>query len=135
MGTKRLQIQEIPGWGTYLRGQWEARFTGHLSAEEKEEIYLDSFLWHVCSYQKIVCLEKQEAIQAFQDQKKEKCTFFYQFVDDACLINHAASLTMEDLPYDRLHMDFGDLYVMDWEQKWTFVMTHESSCGPYFIRL
>ena len=32
------------------------------------------------------------------------------------------------------HMDYSDLYVMDWEENWTFVMTHETDCGPYFIQ-
>lgn len=26
------------------------------------------------------------------------------------------------------------MYVMDWEENWTFVMTHETDCGPYFIQ-
>ncbi|MEI2404948.1 hypothetical protein [Niallia taxi] len=23
---------------------------------------------------------------------------------------------------------------MDWNNKWTFIMTHETECGPYFIQ-
>ncbi|MEI2466740.1 hypothetical protein AB9M62_14375 [Bacillales bacterium AN1005] len=26
------------------------------------------------------------------------------------------------------------MYVMDWNNKWTFIMTHETECGPYFIQ-
>ncbi|MGD6780261.1 DUF4275 family protein [Sutcliffiella horikoshii] len=43
------------------------------------------------------------------------------------------SLLVQDLPYDLIHMYYGDIYVMDWDRKWTFIMTHERDCGPYFI--
>ncbi|MGX9291307.1 DUF4275 family protein [Bacillus sp. A015] len=37
-------------------------------------------------------------------------------------------------PYKDGDMDYSDMYVMDWEENWTFVMTHETDCGPYFIQ-
>ncbi|MGZ4160416.1 MAG: DUF4275 family protein [Neobacillus sp.] len=27
-----------------------------------------------------------------------------------------------------------DIYIMDWNIKWTFIMTHEPDFGPYFIQ-
>ncbi|MGD6816384.1 DUF4275 family protein [Metabacillus sp. 113a] len=86
-------------------------------------------MWHLCSWERIHSLKNRDAAQAFHGQKKKKCTIFYQFVDEAFLIDHAGSLTADQLPYDRRHMDYGDLYVMDWELRWTFVMTHEEKCG------
>ncbi|GKV70342.1 ATP synthase F1 subunit delta [Sporosarcina sp. NCCP-2716] len=127
-------MKEIPKWGTYLRGIWRDAFAGHLSAEEQKEIYLDSFLWHLCSYQQVSCLEKDEAIRAFHEQLKKKCTIFYQLTNEAFLIQNAAELTMKELPYEELSWDYGDLYVMDWESKWTFMITHEhDELGPYFM--
>ncbi|MCG7333791.1 DUF4275 family protein [Sporosarcina sp. ACRSM] len=130
---KELQVLAIPKWGGYLRKSWENIFTDHLSTEQKEEIYLDSFLWHLCSWEAVNCTIKGEAIELFNQQKKDKCTIFYQYIDEAYLVENAKSLGIQDLPYDRLHMFYGDIYVMDWELKWTFMMTHEEECGPYFI--
>lgn len=136
MKNKKLKILEIPKWGKYLRQKWCESFASHLTNVEKQEIYLDSFLWHLCSWEKTNCLEKEEAIKAFENHPKKKCTIFYQFVDEAYLVENAENLTMKDLPYIENHMNYGDIYVMDWDCKWTFMMTHEMSngLGPYFIK-
>lgn len=134
MKSKHTKFHEIPKWGRYLRGQWEASFADHLSNDEKEEIYLKSFLWHLCSWGKVECYEKIDALKMFEEQPKTKCTIFYEFTDEAYLVENAKTLSIMDLPYDRLHWYYGDIYVMDWHGKWTFMMTHESECGPYFIK-
>lgn len=36
----KVQVREIPGWGPYLRQQWEDSFAELLSNKEKEEIHL-----------------------------------------------------------------------------------------------
>ncbi len=134
MTKSKIKFLEIPKWGGFLRGQWEINFAGHLSQEEKDKIYLDNFLWHLCSWVKVDCYKEQDAIEMFKKQEKNKCTIFYQFTDEAYLVENAANLTVRDLPYDENHMYYGDIYVMDWRGKWTFIMTHESHCGPYFIK-
>jgi len=50
------------------------------------------------------------------------------------LIENAKLLTIEELPYDPNHMYYSDMYFMDWDSYWNFMMTHESGLGPYFIR-
>ncbi|WP_226671600.1 DUF4275 family protein [Metabacillus litoralis] len=134
MRYKELKVIELPKWGSYLRSLWSERFTSHLSVEERKTIYLDDgFLWHVCSWEKVKCLKKLDAIEVFNEQSKVKCTIFYQYIDEAYLLQNARTLTLEELPYDQTHMYYGDIYIMDWDKKWSFVMTHESECGPYFI--
>lgn len=134
MRTKELKIVEIPKWGNYLRGKWRKCFASHLSDEEQKSIGIDGFLWHLCSWEKVNCLEKEEAIAAFHQQLKLKCTIFYQFNHDAYLLENAKTLKLEELPYDQDHFDYSDMYIMDWNCKWTFIMTHESELGPYFIQ-
>ena len=96
---------------------------------------MDSFLWHLCSYEKVICLEKEAAIKAFERQKKNQCTIFYQFTNEAFLVQNANNLKVKDLPYDDWDMDHSDIYVMDWENNWTFMITHENGwIGPYFIQ-
>ena len=136
MLNKELRVIEIPKWGRYLRGKWLENFADHLTNEEQVEIYIDSFLWHLCSYEKVVCFEKEEAIKAFNKQEKNKCTIFYQFINEAYLVQNAGNLKLEDLPYDGAwSLDYADMYVMDWEGDWTFIRTHEDdTLGPYFVK-
>ncbi|WP_212963858.1 DUF4275 family protein [Siminovitchia fordii] len=133
---KELKLIEIPKWGNYLREQWRGIFANHLSKVEQKSIYMDSFLWHLCSWEKVFCLEKEKAIEAFESQLKNKCTIFYQNTDEAYLVQHAKNLKINDLPFEENHMYYSDIYVMDWNNGWTFVMTHEteSGIGPYFIQ-
>lgn len=136
MQNEELKVLEIPKWGRYLRANWLEEFAGHLTNEEQKEIYMDSFLWHLCSYEKTVCLEKEEAIEAFERQKKKKCTVFYQYMDDAFLVQNAENFKVNDLPYDKDgDLNYRDMYVMDWDSNWTFIITHETDyLGPYFIQ-
>jgi len=135
MRNKEFKVLEIPKWGRYLRGKWLENFAGHLTNEEQKKIYMDSFLWHLCSYKKVICLEKEAAIKAFEGQKKNQCTIFYQFTNEAFLVQNANNLKVKDLPYVDWDMDLSDIYVMDWENNWTFIITHENGwIGPYFIQ-
>ncbi|WP_281215376.1 DUF4275 family protein [Bacillus altitudinis] len=134
MTNQQKKKTDIPKWGTYLRERWRGRFASHLSLEEQKEIGMDGFQWHLCSWGKVECLEKEAAINAFHQQSKHTCTLFYQFTQEAYLFENAADLSVKELPYTDGHMDYSDLYVMDWEENWTFVMTHETDCGPYFIQ-
>lgn len=45
------------------------------------------------------------------------------------MIENAADLLLADLPNND-----EDLYVMDWDGKWTFIMTHEREYGPYYFK-
>ena len=131
---KELEVIESRGTGVLLRKSWEKAFAGHLTEKEKEEIFLNQFLWHVCSWGKAVCAIGEEAAALFEKQEKDECTIFYQFVDDAYLLKNAKELTVSDLPYESRNMDRNDMYVMDANHTWTFIMTHEQQCGPYFLQ-
>ncbi|KPB05961.1 DUF4275 family protein [Bacillus sp. CHD6a] len=130
---KELRVFEVHKWGEYIRKSWENSFAGHLSKEEKNAIYLESFLWHLCSWKAVPCSTKEEAVRLFHAKQKDKCLIFYQYVDTVYLVESGRGLDVKDLPYDPFHMFYGDIYVMDWDKKWTFIMTHEGECGPYFI--
>ena len=129
-----LQVIESPESGVALRKSWENAFAGHLTEKEKERIYLDQFFWHVCSWGKVACAAGEEAVALFTKQEKDRCIVFYQFVDDAYLVKNAKELTVSDLPYEPHNMDRNDMYVMDDDRTWTFIMTHEEQCGPYFLQ-
>lgn len=76
---------------------------------------MDCFLWHLCSWGKVKCLEGEEAKTAFKKQRKNKCTIFYQFINEAYLIENAKTLAIEDLPYNNNQLCSSDIYIMDWD--------------------
>ncbi|MFG0216083.1 DUF4275 family protein [Brevibacillus porteri] len=134
---KKIKFRPIPQWGTYLRREWENTFANHLNEDEKKSIFLNTkhgYLWHLFSYKRKECLDKNAADEAFDNEAKGACFVFYQHSDDAFLIEEASRLQVEDLQVER---DFytDDVYVMDKNGKWTYVITHERRCyGPYFCR-
>ncbi|TWD87898.1 uncharacterized protein DUF4275 [Neobacillus bataviensis] len=112
MKIKDLKIVEIPKWGQYLRQKWRENFASHLSKEEQNAIDMDSFLWHLCSWEKVICLEKEKAINAFENKTKNKCTIFYQFTDEAYLVQNAKTITFKDLPYEENHINYSDIFIL-----------------------
>lgn len=131
--TKRIKVIEIPKWGTYLRKRWEDHFVHHLSNEEKQSIYLygdrwsAGYLWHVFSYERRKSLKEEKADRAFNSINKNGCFVFYQHSDDAYILENAKALSADDFSNEE------DVYVVDKEFNWTYVVTHEKGyCGPYF---
>ncbi|WP_053367972.1 DUF4275 family protein [Bacillus sp. FJAT-27245] len=134
---KNIKVRELPKWGGYLRKEWETHFANHLSNEEKKAIYLFNqggycgYLWHVFSYKKKDCLEGEKAEVAFNDERKNECYIFFQDSDYALQLANASTLNTLDL----LDETDNDMYIVDKQFRWTFVMTHEIGlCGPYFSR-
>ena len=58
---KKVQVREIPGWGPYIRQQWEDNFAEHLSYKEKEEIHL-SYNGFAHGYYGIYLVMKKEIV-------------------------------------------------------------------------
>ncbi|MCC3356047.1 DUF4275 family protein [Bacillus sp. REN16] len=129
---KKMRVLELPKWGAYLRGEWESHFAAHLNDAEKRIIHLNSsngYLWHLFSYEKKKCFDGDDAEEAFNLEQKNKCYIFYQHWDYALLVENASRLCASDLG------DETDIYVVDKDFRWTFVITHETGwCGPYFSR-
>lgn len=114
--------------GQTLRRRWEGKFAGWIDPSTKASVYLDEFLWHVFSYEKLPCSTSAEATIAFENEPKRSCYVFYQDRDIVLLLDNCDGLTANDLVGER------DVYIVDTEFTWTYVQTHESDCGPYFYK-
>lgn len=126
---KSVSINVMKNAGKFLHEQWEERFAGTLSSDQKKKIYLNQFLWHIFSYEKIEHLSGQEAIEAFNSIKKNECYVFYQDDDDALKLKYSKDIKAEDFNNER------DIYIVDVNMTWTYVHTHEGYCGPYFCKI
>jgi len=135
--SKNMSVIKMPKKGNYLRNKWVRNFANHLSEREKEDIYLvDSnglvgYLWHLFSFNKKDYLEGEKAEQAFNNERKGKCYVFFQHSKYALLLEDASMLHTNDLTVE----GHTDIYIVDENYNWTFVITHENGwLGPYFSR-
>ncbi|AWD67618.1 DUF4275 family protein [Priestia aryabhattai] len=130
---KGMFVKKLPNQGELFRKQWEHEFADALSASQKKKIYMDEFLWHAFSYEKLPCLQGEQAVQAFEQQAKYDCYLFFEHEEEVLKLSKCRQLTNADLS-GNTNMYLEDLYVVDKDFTWTYVITHESSCGPYFYR-
>jgi hypothetical protein len=125
---KHMSVAQAELEGRDMKREWEDVFAEGLNAQEKTNIYMEQYLWHIFSYSKKPCLSDVQAVEAFRNETKKACYVFYQGHDLALLIEDAAQLMPEDLE------DEQDIYIVDKDFKWTYVVTHESELGPYFVK-
>lgn len=110
-----------------LKIRWEGIFTNALSQDEKKQIYLQQFLWHIFSYEKVPHLKNDMAREAFNKIPKSTVIGFYQHNETVFLYENAALLRDTDFDLE------DDFYLVDPDFHWTYTVTHEKGlCGPYF---
>jgi hypothetical protein len=130
---KGILVTELKNKRNELRKQWEEEFTEHLSKSQKRKINFNQHLWHVFSFNKLPCLERQKARNAFNKVKKNGCYIFYHDNQNVLLLENAKGIKVEDIIKD--DDDYlEDVYVVDIDFTWTYVFTHEEYCGPYFFQ-
>ncbi|MGO4694232.1 DUF4275 family protein [Paenibacillus sp. 2TAB26] len=125
---KHMRVAQAELEGRDMKREWEDIFAEGLDAQEKTNIYMEQYLWHVFSYAKKSCLSDEQAVEAFRNEPKKACYVFYQQHDLVLLIEDAARLMPEDVEGEQ------DIYIVDEHFKWTYVVTHESELGPYFVK-
>ncbi|GEM_PF-485836 len=114
-----------------LRQRWQKAF---LSDVDTQDIYLDQFLWHAFSYERLHALKDKAADEAFKAIQKDTLYVFLQEpqndTTDICYrLEKANSFPLELLSC------YQDVYVTDEAFTWTYVRTHEEGlCGPYFYQ-
>lgn len=126
---KGVVITEIYEGDQEIIELWENRFAQHISDEVKEAIYYDQYKWQIFSYEKQPCLKETEAREAFDAEAKEELYVMYQNSPLLLQYSNANNVVAGDFDSEQ------DIYVFDKHFNWTYVHTHESTCGPYFYKL
>ena len=113
---------------------WDCYFAADLSAETRKKIFYDSdFKWHMFSYGKTAARTGADARRAFNRCKKGAAYLFIECTDEAWFIENSNLLKAKDFEVD-YYFEREDIYIFDVEGKWAYAKTHESDCGPYFMR-
>ena len=120
--------------GAHYRSKWRKHFASHLTLVEQERIFMlpnsnySSYLWHIFSWDKKRHYMLVDANEAFNKLSKRKCIIFHQFSEEVLIVDDARGLRAElfkQFPFD-------DIYIVDEAFTWSYIVTHESSCGPYY---
>ncbi|MBT2696634.1 DUF4275 family protein [Bacillus sp. ISL-40] len=130
----KIGVFDLNNKGQELQKQWGEVFARELSKNQKRQIHYGQFMWHVFSYELLPCKKGQRARDAFDLVSKDECYIFYQNNQNALLIEKAASLKSNHI-INEIDGYIHDVYVVDKDFSWTYILTHEENCGPYFYRL
>nr|WP_286208004.1 DUF4275 family protein [Clostridium caldaquaticum] len=107
-----------------LRKKWLEEFAKDV---DTSGIYIEAFLWHVFSNERLKALQGEEAKEKFKASSKKNVYMFLNEGYFAYYLENADKLLLEDIRF------YKDIYVVDEDFTWTFVSTHEDGWyGPYF---
>lgn len=126
---KNISFTLVPNKGNELEQKWEKAFAKDISQSQKRKMAFEQCMWNVFSWGKIECLKEKQAIEAFDLQKKAGCYLICTSSEEAIHIPKATRLKAEDI----IHVG-SDRYIVDEHFTWTYVLTHEEDCGPYFYK-
>ena len=90
---KGMFVKKLSNQGEFFRKRWEKEFASALSASQKKKIYMDQFLWHAFSYEKLPCLRGEQAIQAFEQQIKNDCYLLFEHDERVLQLSKCKHLT------------------------------------------
>lgn len=131
---KGIIVTVFTNKGRDFRKQWAESFAKDISKHEKRQIYFHQFLWHVFSNNVLSCLKRQKAKSAFDNKVKDECYIFYQENDNVLLLQNIEDLQSENI-INEINDYINDVYVVDKDFTWTYILTHEEDLGPYFYEL
>ncbi|CRK84738.1 DUF4275 family protein [Neobacillus massiliamazoniensis] len=128
---KGIRVIELNNKRNDLIKRWGESFVKDIPKNQKRHIFYGRFMWHLFSSNVLSCKKKQSARKAFNRIMKDECCIFYQEFTNALLLENASGLTSEDI-INEYEGYMCDVYVVDKDFTWTYIVTHEEDYGPYF---
>ncbi len=113
---------------------WLNHFAKDISKNdiEKYVVSTGNFLWHVFSYELLdeeAFLTGDNAREAYDAIDKHNAICIEWFQDDETkelTLKYSTAKSLDKLT---------EIYVAAPDFSWTYIKTHESMCGPYFMKL
>jgi hypothetical protein len=121
---KGIRVMELNNKRNELIKRWGESFVKDIPKNGR-------FMWHIFNYDGLSCKKGQSAKKAFNRVIKDECYIFYQEFENALLLENANSLTSEDI-INEYEGNICDVYVVNKDFTWTFIVTHEEDYGPYY---
>lgn len=113
---------------------WLEHFAHNISKKdiEKYVVSTGNYLWHIFSWKLLdekAFLTGDNARKAYDRANKHHALYIDWFEDDETKILTANLRNANAL--DKM----AEIYVVASDFSWTYIKTHESMCGPYFMQL
>lgn len=123
-------------YGNWMIRRWLSAFGGTVSDEVMKEHVLEegNFLWHIFTWGEVTSLKGEEATLALKRQDYDTAYIFYGgfFNENVVELDLVGTVT-KSIAIKRTPDE--DVYIVDPDFEWTYVQTHENTCGPYFARV
>ena len=113
--------------------QWLRHFAGDVNKDKLKQYVADQYIWHVFSFElldKGSFLIGDSARQAYDNADKNDCIFCDMFGRKGV----TDKLQEEYCSAAQIDTQIDELYVVAKDNSWTYIKTHESRCGPYFVK-
>lgn len=129
---KETYISKIRQFSDFEK-EWLRLFAGCVSQEDIDHYVVDygNSIWHVFSWElldKNSYLVGDAARAAFDAENKSGAIWYEPFNDEQDADLHPEQFSAEMLD------DRTECYVMAEDRSWSYIVTHEGNCGPYFIK-
>ena len=113
---------------------WLKHFAKEISRNdiEKYVVSTGNYLWHVFSWELFdekAFLKGNSARKAYDETDKENALYIKWFEDDEIKQLPEKLCTAKALD------EITEIYVVASDFSWTYIKTHESMCGPYYMKL
>lgn len=125
---KGVIITELYEEAEGIKNLWDNTFAENINEEMRESIHYHKFRWHIFSYEKQECLKEVAARKAFDVVPKDEIYVMYQELPYVIQYKEAHKVIAADFDSQQ------DIYIFDKNFTWTYIHTHESTCGPYFYK-
>ncbi len=112
-----------------IKDLWDNTFAKNINEEMRESIHYHQHKWHMYSYEKQECLKEVAARKAFDSVSKDELYAMYQGASYIIQYSEADKVSAADFDSQQ------DFYIFDKSFTWTYVHTHEFTCGPYFHKV
>ena len=74
--------------------KYQKTFFSNLTEKDKEKIYFNQYMWHAFSYEKIECLEGEDAINEFAKINENEV---YIFFEHSGIVREEKNVTLKKL--------------------------------------
>ena len=113
--------------------KWIQTFASNIPKSDlkKHVVSTGNLIWHIFSWDLLdsqTYFEGEKAKKAYNDIDKRGAIYIEWFKDDHTKDIHWGLNSSDALD------EFVEVYVVAKDFSWTYIKTHESSLGPYFIK-
>jgi hypothetical protein len=111
---------------------WKKKLLEGISKQEQDNYSLEKYLWHMFSFNLKPSLQGTSAISKYQNQFFKSFYLIIYQEGMVILCNSDKCIPYHDLLAIKAEMKKNhDIYITHQNFKWTFVIPHEISFGPY----